>query len=270
LNESFANKKLNLDKKKKNLVLFYCCTTSIFPLSDIFASQYKMCYMKIRDLCAGERPREKMIERGATSLSNAELLAILLRTGTGKRNVVEVAQDMLKRADWRLDVLSSMSVDLLCDTDGVGPGKAVSVAAAFELGRRWFSEHRDGIKHRIASPEDVFRMMYPLVRDLENEECWAIYLNNSNHCLGKERLSVGGIESTVLDSKILLRHACEKKASGVILVHNHPSGTPQPSEADKHLTKRVKEAAALFDIRLLDHVIISKEGDYSFRRAQQL
>lgn len=220
--------------------------------------------MKIRDLCANERPREKMVERGASSLSNAELLAILLRTGTGKKNVLEVAQDLLKRADWRLDVLSAMSVDLLCETDGVGFGKAVSVAAAFELGRRWFSEQSDGIKHKIATPDDVFRMMYPLVRDLENEECWAIYLNNSNCCLGKERLSVGGVESTVLDTKILLRHACEKKASGVILVHNHPSGNAMPSVADINRTRSLRNALKACEMSLIDHVVVSSHNYYSF------
>ena len=220
--------------------------------------------MKMRDLCAEERPREKMIERGATSLTNVELLAILLRTGTGKRNAVEVAQDMLKRADWRLDGLSAMSVDALCETDGVGIGKAVSVAAAFELGRRWFSEQSDVRKRKIATPKDVFRMMYPLVRDLEYEECWAIYLNNSNLCLGKERLSVGGMESTVLDSKILLRHACEKKASGVILVHNHPSGNAMPSVADINRTRSLRNALKACEISLVDHVVIGSGSYYSF------
>ena len=220
--------------------------------------------MKIRDLCANERPREKMVERGASSLSNAELLAILLRTGTGKKNVLEVAQDLLKRADWRLDVLSAMSVDLLCETDGVGFGKAVSVAAAFELGRRWFSEESAMERRKIASPDDVFRMMFPLLRDLENEECWAIYLNNSNCCLGKERLSVGGVESTVLDTKILLRHACEKKASGVILVHNHPSGNAMPSVADINRTRSLRNALKACEMSLVDHVVVSSHNYYSF------
>ena len=220
--------------------------------------------MKMKDLCADERPREKMIERGASSLSNAELLAILLRTGTGKMNVLEVAQSLLKRADWRLDDLATMSVDLLCDTVGVGQGKAVLIAAAFELGRRWFSENTDSKKRKIASPTDVFRMMYPLVRDLENEECWAIYLNTSNVCMGKERVSVGGIESTVLDSRIVLRHACEKKATGVILVHNHPSGDACPSTADIERTRVLKNALKACEISLVDHVIIGSRNYYSF------
>ena len=205
-----------------------------------------------------------MIERGASSLSNAELLAILLRTGTGKMNVLEVAQSLLKRADWRLDDLANMSVDLLCDTVGVGQGKAVLIAAAFELGRRWFSENTDSKKRKIASPTDVFRMMYPLVRDLENEECWAIYLNTSNVCMGKERVSVGGIESTVLDSRIILRHACEKKATGVILVHNHPSGDACPSVADIERTRVLKNALKACEISLVDHVIIGSRNYYSF------
>lgn len=220
--------------------------------------------MKMKDLCADERPREKMIERGASSLSNAELLAILLRTGTGKMNVLEVAQSLLKRADWRLDDLAAMSVELLCDTKGVGQGKAVSIAAAFELGRRWFSENSDNRKRRIASPHDVFKIMYPLVRNLENEECWAIYLNGSNACLGKERVSVGGVESTVLDSRIILRHACEKKATGLILIHNHPSGEACPSTADIERTRALKNALKACEISLVDHVIIGSHNYYSF------
>lgn len=220
--------------------------------------------MKILDLCADERPREKMIVRGASSLSNAELLAILLRTGTGKKNVLEIAQILLKQADGKLSLLSGQSVDVLCEIDGIGPSKAVTLVAAFELGRRWFSEESAMERRKIASPDDVFRMMFPLLRDLENEECWVVYLNNSNICLGKERLSVGGMESTVLDSKILLRRACEKKASGVILVHNHPSGNSMPSVADINQTRSVKNALKACGISLVDHVIIGLRNYYSF------
>ena len=205
-----------------------------------------------------------MIVRGASSLSNAELLAILLRTGTGKKNVLEIAQILLKQADGKLSLLSGQSVDVLCEIDGIGPSKAVTLVAAFELGRRWFSEESAMERRKIASPDDVFRMMFPLLRDLENEECWVVYLNNSNICLGKERLSVGGMESTVLDSKILLRRACEKKASGVILVHNHPSGNSMPSVADINQTRSVKNALKACGISLVDHVIIGLRNYYSF------
>lgn len=220
--------------------------------------------MKIRDLCAEERPREKMIERGAVSLSKAELLAILLRTGTGNKNVIEVAQTILSRVDGELDALAGMSIDVLCETDGVGVGKAVSIVAAFELARRWFSEEGVTRRRKISSPEEVFRMMYPLLRDLESEECWVIYLNNANVYLGKERLSVGGTEATVLDSKVVLRKACEKKASGIILVHNHPSGNAYPSPADITRTRAIRNALKACEMSLIDHVVIGSCNYYSF------
>lgn len=220
--------------------------------------------MKIRDLCADERPREKMIERGAVALSNAELLAILLRTGTGKKNVIEVAQTVLSRVDGELDALAGMSVDVLCETEGIGTSKAVTLVAAFELARRWFSEEGVTRRRKISSPEEVFRMMYPLLRDLESEECWVIYLNNANVYLGKERLSVGGTEATVLDSKVVLRKACEKKASGIILVHNHPSGNAYPSPADIARTRAIKNALKACEMSLIDHVVIGSSNYYSF------
>ena len=205
-----------------------------------------------------------MIERGAASLSNAELLAILLRTGTGKKNVIEVAQTILSRVDGELDALAGMSIDVLCETEGVGVGKAVSIVAAFELARRWFSEEGVTRRRKISSPEEVFRMMYPLLRDLESEECWVIYLNNANVYLGKERLSVGGTEATVLDSKVVLRKACEKKASGIILVHNHPSGNAYPSPADIARTRAIKNALKACEMSLIDHVVIGSSNYYSF------
>ena len=220
--------------------------------------------MKLKELCADERPREKMLDKGASSLSNAELLAIMLRTGTGRNNVLEVAQTLLRRVDGRLDNLAAMSVEVLCETTGVGPSKAVTLAAAFELGRRWFSEEGVAKRSKVSSPKDVFRMMYPLLKGLEYEECWAVYLNNANQCLGKDRLSTGGVDSTVLDSKILIRRACEKKATGVILVHNHPSGSAMPSVADINRTKSIRSALKACEMSLVDHVVIGSRNYYSF------
>lgn len=220
--------------------------------------------MKLKELCADERPREKMLDKGASSLSNAELLAIMLRTGTGRNNVLEVAQTLLRRVDGRLDDLAAMSVEVLCETTGIGPSKAVTLAAAFELGRRWFSEEGVAKRSKVSSPKDVFRMMYPLLKGLEYEECWAVYLNNANHCLGKDRLSTGGVDSTVLDSKILIRRACEKKATGVILVHNHPSGSAMPSVADINRTKSIRSALKACEMSLVDHVVIGSRNYYSF------
>ena len=220
--------------------------------------------MKLKELCADERPREKMLDKGASSLSNAELLAIMLRTGTGRNNVLEVAQTLLRRVDGRLDDLAAMSVEVLCETTGIGPSKAVTLAAAFELGRRWFSEEGVAKRSKVSSPKDVFRMMYPLLKGLEYEECWAVYLNNANQCLGKDRLSTGGVDSTVLDSKILIRRACEKKATGVILVHNHPSGSAMPSVAVINRTKTIRSALKACEMSLVDHLVIGSRNYYSF------
>ena len=220
--------------------------------------------MKMSDLCADDRPREKMLERGTAALSNAELLAILLRTGTGKKNVVEVAQTILRRAEGSLDALAGMSAEVLCETEGVGPSKAVTLVAAFELGRRWFAEEGEVKRVRLSNPEMVFRMMYPMLRNLDTEECWVIYLNNNNYCIGKERLSVGGENSTVLDSRVLVRRTLEKKAAGVILVHNHPSGNALPSTADIDRTRAIRNALKACDMSLVDHVIIGSRSCYSF------
>lgn len=224
--------------------------------------------MKLLDLCADERPREKLLKRGVEALSNAELLAILLRTGTERQNVLEMSQTILRRADWDLGALAGMSVERLCETEGVGPGKAVMLVAAFELGRRWFAEDCVSKRSKVTGPETVYRMMYPLMRTLAIEECWAIYLNNSNYCLGKERLSIGGVDSTVLDSKVLIRRACEKKASGVILVHNHPSGSALPSVADVERTRVIRNALKACEMSLIDHVIIGTSNYYSFSDEQ--
>ena len=136
--------------------------------------------MKLKELCVDERPREKMLDKGAASLSNAELLAIMLRTGTGKQNVLEVAQSMLKAGDGKLEGLAGMSVENLCEFEGIGPSKAVTIAAAFELGRRYASENVKDGKQRMSSPKEVFRLMYPLLKDVGHEECWGLYTNKSN------------------------------------------------------------------------------------------
>ena len=174
------------------------------------------------ELCEDDRPREKMIRNGAAVLSNAELIAVLLRTGTGKMNALDVAREVLRAADGRLTELADMSVERLCHVDGIGPGKAVAVAAAFELGRRVAAE--DGVEKmpQMDSPRKVYMVMIPLLRDIRHEECWVLFLNHANRLVGKEMISRGGMESTAIDKRIILRRALDRKASGVILVHNHP------------------------------------------------
>lgn len=220
--------------------------------------------MKMKELCPDERPREKMISKGADSLSNAELLAILLRTGTGRHNVLETAQMLLKMADGSLSGLVSMSVERMCSIGGIGQGKAVTVAAALELGKRYGREMCRLDKVSITGPEMIYRMMLPEMRGLKHEECWVLYLNRANYVIGKERFSKGGLDSTTVDVRMIVKTAIEKLASGVILVHNHPSGNPMPGQTDIKLTGRLKAAMETFDISLVDHVVMCDDRFYSF------
>ena len=220
--------------------------------------------MKLKDLCEDDRPREKMMAKGAAALSNAELLAILLRTGTGGKNVVDVAREMLKDAGGRLDELASSSVQRLCRVEGVGPGKAVTIAAAFELGRRLSEEGGLSAASCMDSPAKVCRIMLPYMRGLDHEEFWVLFLNRANRLIAKERISSGGQDSTVVDKRVVLRRAVERRASGVILVHNHPSGSPAPSVEDIRQTREMNKALSSCDLNMIDHVIIAGKGYYSF------
>ncbi len=220
--------------------------------------------MKIKDLCAEERPREKMLARGTDALTNAELLAVLLRTGSGGRNAVDVARELLKSCDERLGEMASLSADRLRQVDGIGPGKAVAILAAFELGRRLSLEAGMSARLKLDSPAKVYRVMLPLMRDLDHEECWALFLNRANLLISKERMTTGGQDFTLVDKRVVIRRALERKASSVILVHNHPSGNPMPSIEDINQTKELHRAVSSCGLQLLDHLIVAGGSYYSF------
>jgi DNA repair protein RadC len=220
--------------------------------------------MKIKELGMDDRPREKMAEKGLGALSNAELIATMVRTGSRKDNAVDISRMLLRSAGDSLVTLSGMSVKQMCRTAGIGPGKAASVVAAFELGRRCAVESSTIDKVSITDPAMIYRHMLHLMKGLAHEECWVIYLNRANYILGKERLSSGGTSSTVIDVKMIIKNALEMLASGIILVHNHPSGNPQPGACDIKQTGILKKAAETFDISLLDHIIIADDRFYSF------
>lgn len=224
--------------------------------------------MKMTELCLDDRPREKMLDKGPSALSNAELLAIMIRTGTGKMNAADVARTLLLKAGGRLNEVADMPMEKLCSVSGIGKSKAVTIAAAFELGRRCAIELAIQEKVAVSSPKTVFRMMLPLLKGLDHEECWAIFLNRANYVLGKECMSVGGLESTVMDVKAILRRALERKATGVILVHNHPSGSALPGQADIRQTGILKKALQTCEISLIDHVVIAEDSWYSFADEQ--
>lgn len=220
--------------------------------------------MKIKEMDRGERPREKLLEYGTASLSNAELLAILLRTGTKKRNVKEIAEALLGSAGNSLTTLAGFSPERMSETEGIGMDKAATVAAAMELGKRFVGEGHATDRISITSPKQIFDIMKPVMKGLEHEECWIFYLNRANYIMSKEMISSGGMSATILDAKMIIRKALEKKAHGLILVHNHPSGNPHPGTNDIRQTEALKKAAALFDISLIDHIIVSDDRFYSF------
>ena len=210
-----------------------------------------------------ERPREKLMQQGGAALTNAELLAILIGSGTRKLTAVDLARELIAGCQGRLDTLSRQSAAALMSVEGVGQAKAAAVAATFELARRLAAElPPDELTIRTA--ETVARMMTPCLKDLPHEECWVIYLNRGNRFIGKEKVSVGGLGSTIIDIKIIVKKAVERLASGLVLVHNHPSGNPLPGEQDRRQTEALRQAAAVFDITLVDHVIITKKKYYSF------
>lgn len=219
--------------------------------------------MKLKELNIEERPRERLIAKGSSALGNAELLAILLRTGSGNKNVLEMSHELLAAAG-SLTELSAMSIDKMQAIGGIGKNKAATVTAAFELGRRFAAEGSRSPCRAITNASQIFSIMFPVLKGIDHEECWILYLNRANHVLYKEKVSIGGLSSTTIDTNSILRKAIEKKADGIIMVHNHPSGNPQPGRADVVETERLKKAAETFSISMLDHVIISDSGYYSF------
>lgn len=220
--------------------------------------------MRMKELCPDERPREKMLRHGVKALSNAEIIAILLGSGTEGKNAVDVARDLILSMDGQLSRLSHVSLERLVGQKGIGRTKALSLAAALELGRRTYEEDSISVKDTLTTPEAVFRLMLPLLRHLDHEECWVLFLNRAHLLIGKELLTSGSGDSTILDPQQILRKAIEKQAYGLILVHNHPSGSPLPGQADIRETERLKKAAGVMGFELLDHVIISDSAYFSF------
>lgn len=219
--------------------------------------------LTIKDLAEDDRPREKMERKGASSLSDAELIAILIRVGNASETAVEVAQRLLGQVNNSLNELARLSLHQLTKIKGIGRTKAISILAALELGRRRNAEGPIN-RERIFSSRSVIDLFQPVLADLPYEEFWVLLLNKSNRIIERVKVSQGGVGGTVVDPKLVLKHAVERLASAVIVVHNHPSGNPQPSDKDFALTEKLKNAAQLFDITLLDHVIITDGECYSF------
>lgn len=210
-----------------------------------------------------DRPREKMLLKGKLALSDAELVAILLGSGLPGENAVALAQRILASADHNLHELGRRSVDELQRFRGVGEAKAVAIAAALELGRRrQLSDLRD--RPRVTTSRDAYNAIATLLNDLHHEEFWLLLLNKNNEITARSRMSTGGAAGTVVDLKMIFKTALDARATAFIAVHNHPSGSLSPSQADIELTRRLRKAGEVLDLPLLDHLIVSERGYYSF------
>jgi DNA repair protein RadC len=221
-------------------------------------------YTPINQWAEDDRPREKFLLKGKATLSDSELLAILIGSGSRNESAVQLCQRILASSENNLNTLGKMSISQLMQFKGIGEAKAISIAAALELGRRRRAEDAIELK-KITSSKAVFDILYPIIGELPHEEFWVLYLNNSNKVIYKAQLSKGGITGTVVDIRLIFKMAFEQNATGLILSHNHPSGKLIASEADLKITKRIKEAGQTLEIQVLDHLIITENGYLSFQ-----
>lgn len=210
-----------------------------------------------------DRPREKLMIQGRNALSDSELLAILIRSGTKRETAVELSRRILNSVSNDLMQLSRLSLGDLMKFKGMGEVKAITIMAALELGRRRRAAEAVQLV-KVTSSKTVAEVFTPLLSDLNHEEFWVLLLNRANNIIGKHQISKGGLAGTVVDSKVIFKLALEASASGIIMCHNHPSGNHKPSDADLSLTKRIVEAGKVLDISVLDHLIIAGELYYSF------
>ncbi len=210
-----------------------------------------------------DRPREKMLSKGRESLSDAELVAILIGSGNRQESAVDLSKRILASVNNNLNELATLSISDLMKFKGVGEAKAISIITAITLGRRTQLESAM-VKPIINSSKSVFNIMQPIIGNLNHEEFWILFLNNSNKVIHKKQLSKGGITGTLVDVRMLFKKAVELLAVGIIVCHNHPSGKITPSESDKKLTQKIKDAGVVLDIKLLDHLIITEKDYYSF------
>ncbi|MBX9852352.1 MAG: DNA repair protein RadC [Cytophagaceae bacterium] len=225
--------------------------------------ELKQGNLKISEWAEEDRPREKLLLKGRSALSDAELIGILIGSGTVSLSAVDVAKLILKETGNDLNELARLSVTDLKKFRGIGEAKAITIVSALELGRRR-KETEPAKRTKITCSEDVFHLMKPELLDLEHEQFWVVLLNRANFVLKKVFISSGGVSGTVADPKMIFKMALDNLSSGIILVHNHPSGNLKPSEADKQLTRKVKEAGALLEIPVLDHIIFTNDNYYSF------
>lgn len=218
---------------------------------------------KIKSWAEEDRPREKLMLKGKAALTDAELIAILMGSGTRELTAVDLAQLILKSVNHNLHELAKLSLKDLMKFKGIGEAKAISILAALELGRRR-KESEVLKKERIACSKDAYEAIRPFLMDLPHEEFWILLLSRSNEVMKKIQISSGGVSGTVADPKLIFKAAVEHLASGIILVHNHPSGNLKPSQADIDLTKKISQGGRALDISILDHLIFTNMAYFSF------
>ncbi|QJP34463.1 JAB domain-containing protein [Nonlabens sp. Ci31] len=226
-------------------------------------------HFSIKDWSLNDRPREKLLHKGSSSLSDAELIAILIGSGTRKMSAVELSRIILNDAQNSLDILGKKSLKELLKYKGIGEAKAISIAAAMELGKRRAMEMPEALP-KIKSSKDAFKIMQPIIGELPHEEFWVMLLDNAHKVLEKKNISIGGITGTLVDVRLVFKKAIEAGAVAMVLAHNHPSGNLQPSVQDQSLTHKLVEAGKLLDIKVLDHLIITQQSFYSFADEGQL
>jgi len=220
-------------------------------------------HFPIRNWSEDDKPREKLMLKGKSALSDAELIAILIGSGSRNESAVDLSKRILSSVANNLNALGKLSMSQLMNFKGIGEAKAISIMAAMELGRRRRAEEAVELT-KITSSKSVFEMMQPIIGELPHEEFWILYLNNSNKVISKAQLSVGGITGTLVDVRLVFKMALEKGATALILCHNHPSGTLIPSDADKQITKKLKMAGDSLEIKVLDHLIVTETKYFSF------
>src|SRR5690554_3517665 len=225
--------------------------------------QEKSISFSIKNWSDDDKPREKLVHKGRSALSDAELIAILIRAGGRNESAVELSKRILASANNNLNELGKLTLHQLMQFKGIGEAKAVSIIAALEIGRRRRGEEALQIT-TIGSSISVYELLQPKMGELPHEEFWIVYLNNSNKVLWTGQQSKGGITGTLVDVRLVLKQALELGAVALILAHNHPSGTLKPSEADKQITKKLKVASEALDIKVLDHLIITQKEYFSF------
>ena len=221
-------------------------------------------HLSIKEWALEDRPREKLIYKGLASLSDAELLAILIGSGSTKESAVELSKKILKDCQNNLNILGKKTVnDLKTNYHGIGEAKAISIVASLELGRRRKLQDTEAL-NKISCSKDVCDLFQPVLGDLPHEEFWILMLNRSNKVIAQNKVSQGGISGTVIDVRLILKSAIDHLASSIILCHNHPSGNLQPSDADTKITKKMSEAGRIMDIPVLDHIIVTDNGYFSY------